>query len=241
MPVVFTLYNPNGTVNLDLTTKILRKLHLLYVRYASNPWTTYTAITNSNVTFNSYDIFGGGAPITVQQSGTAPSGSIEMHSCATDNAICYMSAGTHIYGCTDAQAVVRKIRVSEAWSNPASAIGKDMCRIYSPSGELMWSAGTLGDALMYVGTLSFTALNQVKTISSTTGRRLYINIASVFMSGTYTEDEGGSYATDSGINYRFRNNDRTVDVCYYSKNDNNISISLTHGALQVEIYEIYNE
>lgn len=244
MPVVSTFYHSNGQVVLDLTCKIMRRKYFIRQKYATpNSWIKYSAITGGNVTFNVHEVtYGVGEPTTVNSGGLRPADSLDLHTCELDGVVCVMSAGSISYGTNNVNAIVKKIAVTESWSDTAVAIPKDMYRVYTPTGELMWSAGTLGDAVIFVGTLKFTALNQVKTISSTLGRRLYINVASVFMSGTIVIDEGGSSFTDSGIQYRFSNNGRTVTICYYSSGDGDISQALSYaGALYVDIFEVYDE
>ena len=243
MPVVSTFYHINGQVVLDLTCKLMRRKYFIRQKYAaSNPWTRYSAITGGNITFNVHDAYGVGAPTTVDSAGTRPADSLDLHTCELDGAICVMSGGSVSYGTNNINAVVKKIAVTESWSDATTALPKDMYRVYTPAGELLWSAGTLGDAVIFAGRLTFTALNQVKTISSTSGRRLHINIASVFMSGTIVIDEGGSSFTDSGIQYRFSNNGRTVTITYYTSGDGDINQALAYaGSLFVDVFEVYDE
>ena len=242
MPATITLYNTDGTVNLDLSSKILRWKYMENRRYASGDVQTfYNPMTGSNIGITSKNTWGDGAPILVNSTGTAPSKPFILRSCMTDGAVYVCSPGG-IYnqgGCSSTSALIKAYFGTESWSDSGGLGTDDPIRIYSQTGDLLWSAGTLKNALVFVKRLEFTALNQVKSYTSTRNRRLFIAESSVFSSGTW---DGEGPASSSGIIASWSNAGKTINAACYSKSDGDIVQGLSkRGSLSLDIYEVLGD
>lgn len=238
MPAVAKFFLENGQVNLDLTSRILKSVASQTLRWdKTNTWKTYCPITARKENFNVHDAYDVGRPTIISSTGSRPPSSemFELSTCLKDGIIYYIGGGWTSGGTTDLTADVFFNYVSDNWSGGVST---DKIRIYSQDGKLMWSDSTLKSCPIYISTLEFTSLNQVKTISSPNDRRLYINEASVFVSGTIVIDEGGSFFTTSGLQVRWSNQGKTLECSYISSGDGDITEVLRRvGKITVEIFE----
>ena len=239
---------PDGRLNLDLTTKILRIVGIKTVKSINDNQTDrtqYCAITGNTQLF--YVGFA-----NVSTSGTIPTtptppflfiplraGPFSIVT-AQDNHVHW----NHVHGtyCNVANGErVYKYPI-ESWANESNVQYTDYMRIRDQNGVLLWSTATLGDALFRVGQVQLSALNVVATFTSPNNRRLYILIDETWTGGTYTEDEGGSYWSASGLQFRFRNNGRSVDMCYASYGDGDIVAWFNAGNVSViSIFEVYGD
>ncbi|MEG1707075.1 MAG: hypothetical protein RR285_00015 [Acinetobacter sp.] len=240
---------PDGRLNLDLTTKILRIVGVLVTKTINDTVEAdrnqYCAITGNTRLFYS-------GVSQVSTSGTIPTtptppflfsplrtGSFKLVT-AQDNHV-HWSHWAGVY--SDVVNAERTYKYPiESWANELNVQYPDYMRIRDQNGVLLWSTATLGDALFRVGQVQLSALNVVATFTSPNNRRLYILLDETWVGGTYTEDEGGSYWSASGLQFRFRNNGRSVDVCYASYGDGDIVAWFNAGNVSViSIFEVYGD
>lgn len=239
MPINFILKNEDGTTNLDLTSKILRYKYSCRLRYyIGELYDTYVPNVNRNVSFRVKDIWGVGAPEISSEIGTKPAGALTLDSCLTDGVVylCSPNGAGVGGGSSNVNAYIQRYLITESWSDIPSSFGNMDVRTYSENGNLLWSASTLKDSIIYVGSMEFTSIGQVKTISSSRGRRLFICVDSVFSSGTW---DGESQASSSGAYLNWSNNGKTVTGSYFRDYDNDINAALaSRGSLKIDVYEI---
>ena len=238
---------PDGSLNLDLTTRILRRSgsQIFNAGVLSDRLTVYSAITGNNQTFRT-------GKKLVSSAGTVPPtppvpgvsnplrvGPFKLISGNVDGTLFWNASGT--VASTVANTAFTYIYPVESWANESNTQYKDYMRIRDQSGKLLWSAGTLGDAVFRVSQLEFTGINVVKSYTSTSGKRLYVLIDETFYSGTYVEDEGGSVLSASGLQLRWRNGGTTVDMYYTTYNDNDIIQYFNQGNVSlVNIFEVFD-
>lgn len=131
---------------------------------------------------------------------------------------------------------------TEAWPNSLAAPYKDYFKVFDNSGNLLWSTGTLGDALIRSTIVTVDTYRKLYTVNSTSGRRLHIMLGDSFKSGTYVEDEGGSLFSASGLQFQWSNDGKTVTFGYNSYNDNDIINFFNQGGtVNISFFERYND
>lgn len=117
---------------------------------------------------------------------------------------------------------LRYYLLSENWAKGNNTQYTDYFKVWDSSGNLLWSSGTLGDAIFRSGQIWVNEIGKVYSFTSPNNRKLYILRNELFLGGTYVDDGSNSSVSNSGILARWSNNGRTVDICYYSDNDNDI-------------------
>ncbi len=241
MPVNFTLYNEDGTINLDLTTKVMRWKYWETANY-DRAVATDTFIVNP-FTGAQRDVFylqdDGPSPLwsITGAAGAKPSDPLRLRSGLVDGVIYVITPASLVSmgaGATSRTAEFRDYYATESWGvgdgNP-----KDMLQIFAPNGDLMWSQSTLFDAIIFNTRLNFTSLSSPLSYTSPRGRRLYVNIDNIFSSPAMTE----TITSNSGVVARWRNGGSTIDAAYFSKQDLDIGSALrAAGSLPVDIYEV---
>ena len=243
MPVDFTLYNDDGTINLDLTTKVLRWKYWETAKYDKAVGTN-TFIVNpftgaTRDTFYLQDDGPTGLWTITGSAGAKPPDPLRLRTGLVDNVIYVITPGSSVIGAgaTSKTAEFKDYYATESWptndGNP-----KDMLQIFSQTGELMWSQSTLFDAIIYDASLKFTSIGSPQTYNSPNNRRLFINIDTVFSSPSINE----SMTSNSGIVARWRNAGKTVDVSYFSYYDLDVQTAMdAAGGLSVDIYEVIGD
>lgn len=243
MPVDFTLYNDDGTINLDLTTKVLRWKYWETAKYDKAPATS-TFIVNpftgaARDTFYLQDDSPSAQWTVTGSAGTRPSEALRLRTGLVDNVVYVITPGSTFLGAgaTSNSALFKDYYATESWpSSEGSA--KDMLQIFSATGELMWSQSTLFDAIIFNASLMFNSVGSPQTYNSPRGRRLYINVDNIFSSPSMNE----TTTSNSGVVARWRNAGTAVDVAYFSYYDLDVGKAMrAAGALAVDIYEIIGE
>lgn len=239
---------PDGSLNLDMTTRILRRSGTAIYNAgvtSSSQMTAYSAITNNNQTFRmgkQYVSSAGTVPPTppiVGVSNPLRVGPMKLMSGNTDNTLYWNASGS--VASSTANNPYTYMYPIESWANEANTKYKDYMRIRDNTGKLLWSTGTLGDAVFRVAQVEFSGINVVKSYTSTSGKRLYVLIDETYYSGTYVEDEGGSVLSASGLQIRWRNGGTAIDMCYTTYNDNDIIQFFNQGNTSlVNIFEVFD-
>lgn len=239
MPVKSILYNTDGTVNVDLVSKVIRwKAYRKYKYKNVEVFTQFNAITGGNMTFYVKTDNASSNPTLTASLGAIPTRNMQLLTCENDGAyfISGNPAGRHSGGSNDLNAIISEYYVTESWSDGGSFAMNDPFRVYDQNGNILWSAGTISDAVVFATKLRFTALNQVQTFTSSKNRRLFINMNTAFNSGTW---DGESVSSVSGIIARWTNGGKTLSINYYGYYEGDINAALSRrGYLDVEIFEI---
>lgn len=239
----------DGSLNLDLTTKILRTVATQVMKTVNDTNQTnrnqYCAITGTTKLFYAGDtqvsLIGALPPAPTPPFMFTPlrQGAFKFVT-AQDNSIHWNT----IWGTfADTINTQRTFKYPvESWANEQNVQFPDYMRIRDSSSALLWSTATLGDAVFRVGQVQLSALNTVASFTSPNNRRLYVLVDETFTGGTYTEDDTGNTWSASGLQYRFRNNGRTVDVCYASYYEGDISAWFAAGNVSIiNFFEVYGD
>ena len=238
MPVIGKILNADGTLNLDMTAKVMRTKYNEIRRYPSSADSQlyYNPITGGNTTFKGSNVWGDGKPVLISSSGAVPSKSLRLVQCADSNFLVCSPQGIFSQGgCSSTLGDVTTHLITETWADSGS-LPIDPLKIYSPTGELMWSAATIADAVIFEKRLECTSIHQVMTFTSTNGRKLFINEESVFSSGAW---DGEGPATSSGVMARWSLGGTKLEVAYFTKSDGDISQALAlRGKLTLDVYSI---
>lgn len=237
----------DGSINLDMSTKILRVVakENANIDTVTALDSAYNLIKNQNTRW-----YVGEANVTVE--GTKPSrptpptyptvpqanGFTVMR--GADGCV-YWDTLSGFYGDTQNATYFRSYP-TESWANSLVTPYADYFKVFNESGNLMWSTGTLGDALVRSTIVTVDTFGKIYTVNSTTGRRLHIMLGDSFKSGTYVEDEGGSSFSASGLQFRWSNDGKTVEFGYASYFDNDIINFFNNGGkVNISFFERYND
>lgn len=237
----------DGTLNLDLTTRLLRRVGSRVYAAATNPYSTrqqYSAITGTSLGFRSEFILQsttGIIPTIVQPPFLVTpiyGGEISLIKGA-DDAVYWNANGQMM--CTVPNALITYMYPSDEWADEGNVKYTDYMRIRDETGKLLWSTGTLGDAVLRVAQVEFTSINEVKSYTSKTNRGLYIFPEESFKSGTEGQDDTSNWWSASGLQMRWTNNGRTIDMSYASYKEGDIIKYFNEGNKSIiNIFEVYD-
>lgn len=238
----------DGSTNLDLTTKILRVVGKETKRFGDSNTGISNALdytTNNRYRFyglDSYSSIEGTKPDIPKRPNhiLTPNGDDFCITSGQDN-VTYWDTGQGLFANIQNSLMYRSYPI-ESWANEMPTKYKDYFKVRNEQGQLMWSTGSLGDAIVRTTRVVFNSVESVKEITSQNNRRLHILLTDSFKSGTYVEDEGGSLWSASGLQFRWSNNGRTLRMAYASYNDNDIYYYFNSGkVINLTIFERYDD
>jgi hypothetical protein len=216
----------DGSLNLDLTSKILRK-SLSNIRTYKDTGNGYyqdyeNPFSSSKIRFyeDFTDSLGGPNSDTGLTFMHDHPEDIIIFSSKNDSDIIIEGGNTSLNSNKD--GVVNYHLLNENWADNSNTKYKDYFVVRDSSGNLLWSTGTLGDAIFRSGQIWVDSLNKIYTFTSPNDRRLYILRNELFLGGTYVDDGSNSLYSNSGIMARWSNNGRKIEIAYVSYDDNDI-------------------
>ena len=232
----------DGSLNLDLTSKILRVIGSkdIIANTDKSGWEIWKQSTGSMSMLRDNKVTLYSTPINMwdenQPSLTNLPNSMAIATCLNDNE--YTWFGIDIYHSKYEGKILFK-EITDSWSNNVSTKYKDYFRIYDDKGNLLWSTGTLGDAV-FRSTRIMTEFGNEYFYSSPNNKRLYVLINELFKGGTYTADETSNMYSNSGLIVKWENNGTAIRIQYASYYDGDITRCFdAFGKLPVTLFELY--
>ncbi|PVZ89966.1 hypothetical protein C9426_00875 [Serratia sp. S1B] len=234
MTVRCEFYLENGDLNLDLTSKIIRREGVKTSSFSTDASTVHSGYNPlANATISMKEI-----KTLTESSGAFSPGALTVLR-GTDSSIYWFTAMGDF--CTTADPL-REVSITENWANDSPVKYKDYMKIYREDGLLLWSTGTLGDATFRCGQVWLSAINQVATFTSPNNRRVYILADDLFKSGVYVDDGTTNAWSASGLTARWSNNGRTVEVAYSTWNDGDmVNFMNKVQSAPVTFFEFYDD
>lgn len=237
----------DGSVNLDMTTKLLRVVYKETRRIGTDTAidSAHSVMTDNYkrwYAMDSYIVSEGTKPTRPQPPGYLgiQTGN-DLAIFSGVDGITYWDTLQGFFGDTT-NALFYQRFPTDAWPNSLATKYKDLFRVYDSTGNLIWSTGTLGDAVIRSTRITIDTFRKKYSYTSTTGRKLHILLGDSYKSGTYTEDESGNMWSASGLQMQWSNGGKTITFGYDSFNDNDIVNFFNNGGkVTLTLFEMFDD